>query len=153
VRRNWRRLLVLVIVAVALTVSGIAAWPVVFHSDAATAPTDVAQQTRATDLLRTVSGGGRTLFAAHHTYAKLSRTALSADSYNVVVVAANVPARLGEVSAQTTSASVLTLATPADAQRCVFARDEPAKSATQFVTVRTAVCRADTAPARGWSNR
>lgn len=153
VRKNWRRLLVLAIVAVALTISGIAAWPVVFHSDAATAPTDVAQEARATNLLRTVSGAGRTLFAAHHTYAKLSRTALSAGSYNVRVVASTVRARLGEVSMRVTNSAVLTLATPADAQRCVFARDEPAKSAAQFATIRTADCRADAAPARGWSTR
>ena len=41
-----------------------------------------------------------------------------------------------------TNANMLTLATPAAADRCVFARDEPARSTrTEFVTVHTTDCR------------
>jgi hypothetical protein len=67
------------------------------------------------------------------------------------VVSSTTRSRVGQVSMRVTSAAVLTLATPADPQRCVFARDEPRTSTTRFATVRTADCRAAAAPAKGWS--
>jgi hypothetical protein len=148
-----RHVLAIVIVGVALTMSLIAAWPVVFSGDTPSAATNAADQARATGLLRTVVGGGRTLFAPRHSFAQVSPSALRARSHNVPVVAAAARARAGEVSMRVTSPGVLTLATPADTKRCVFARDEPAKSGTQFVTIRTADCRAASAPTQGWSPR
>jgi hypothetical protein len=148
-----RHLLAIVIVGVALTMSLIAAWPVVFGGDTPSAATSAADQARATGVLRTVVGGGRTLFAPRHSFAQVSPSALSARSHDVPVVAATARARTGEVSMRVTSPGVLTLATPADTKRCVFARDEPATSGTQFVTIPTADCRAASAPAQGWSPR
>jgi hypothetical protein len=129
-------------------------WPVVFSSapGKSSGATNVAQETRAKSLLRTVVGGGRTLFASRHSFAHVSPALLSARSYKVRVVGPNRAAPSGAVSMRATP-GVLTVATPADAKRCVFARDEPAKSSTLFVTVSTANCRASAAPARGWSTR
>jgi hypothetical protein len=151
VKAQRRHSLAIVIVAVALTVSLIAAGPVVFGGDTPSAATSAADQAHATRVLRTVVSGGRTLFAPRHSFAQVSPSALRARSHGVPVVAATARARAGEVSMRVTSPGVLTLATPADTKRCVFARDEPAKSATQFVTIRTADCRAASAPAQGWS--
>jgi len=151
--KHWRRILVLVVVAVALVASLFAVWPVVFHTDTTPAAASTAQYARATGLLRTVVGGGRTLFATHQSFGHMSAAQLSARSYKVPVVSAATPARVGQVSMRVTSAAVLTLATPADAQRCVFARDEPRAAGTRFVTVRTTDCRAAAAPTKGWSAR
>ena len=148
-----RHFLAIVIVGIALTMSLIAAWPVVFSADTPSAATSAADQARATSLLRAVVSGGRTLFAPRHSFAQVSPSALRAGSHNVPVVAAAARARPGEVSMRVTSPGVLTLATPADTKRCVFARDEPAKSGTQFVTIRTVDCRAASAPTQGWSRR
>ncbi len=143
------------IAGVALTIGLAAVWQVVFSSDSPPAASSTAQQQheRATSLLRTVVGGGRTLFAPHRSFTRVSPSALRARSHNTPIVAPATKAHTGEVSMRVTSASVLTLATPADAQRCVFARDEPKRTGTEFVTVRTADCRAASAPARGWSSR
>ena len=144
-----------VVVAVALTMSVVAVWPVFFSSDS-TSPTksvSAAQEAVATDLLRTVVGGGRTLWSPHHSFAKLTPATLSAYSYRVPVVASTKSARSGAVSLRVNSAKMITLASPADAERCVFARDEPAAAGTRFVTVRTRVCRANAAPATGWATR
>jgi hypothetical protein len=149
--KHWRRILVLVVVAIALVVSLVEVWPVVFRSDATPAASSAAQYARATALLRTVAGGGRTLFAPNRSFAGVSPAQLSARSYKVAIVASTTRARVGQVSMRVTSATVMTLATPADAQRCVFARDEPLASGTRFVTVRTADCRAAQAPAAGWN--
>ena len=148
-------MLVLVVVAAALTMSLIAVWPVVFStkSNASFAPSSAAQEKVATAVLRTVVGGGRTLYAPHQSFARVTPAALSASAYRVPVVGPDTATRSGTVSMRVTSAKVLTLATPADAERCVFARDEPAGAGTRFVTVRTGTCRASAAPARGWAKR
>jgi hypothetical protein len=153
VGNHWRRILVLAVVAAALATSLIAGWPVAFGGSTTPASSSATQYARATGLLRTVVGGGRTLFASQHSFAGVSPAQLSAHSYKVPVVAATKNARVGQVSMQVTNAAVLTLATPADAQRCVFARDEPRASGTRFAIVRTADCRAAAAPAKGWSTR
>jgi hypothetical protein len=154
-RKQWRHLVVIVVVGGALTMGLVALWPVVFGSDKPSAASRTAQQeqVRATRLLSTVVGGARSLFASGHSFAQVSSSALRARSHNVPIVASTTKARPGVVSMRVTSAAVLTLATPADAQRCVFARDEPDKAGTQFVTIRTADCRAASAPAAGWSPR
>ena len=154
-RNHWRRILVVVVVGVALTMSVVAVWPVAFsnNSPASTVgATSAAREARATSLLRTVVGGGRTLFAPRHSFAKTSPASLSARSRKVPVVGPGTSARLGQVSMRATTGALI-LASPADAQRCVFARDEPSKSSTMFVTVSTATCRASSAPARGWPKR
>jgi hypothetical protein len=153
--RHWRRILVAAVVVVAVTASGVVVWPVLFRSSpTSSAPTTgAAREAVATDLLRTVIGGGRALFATHHSFAAATAATLSSLSYRVPVVASTSPARSGAVSMRVDSAREITLATPADANRCVFARDEPAQSVTQFVTVSTAVCRASAAPVTGWSSR
>jgi hypothetical protein len=153
VRAHWRRVVVLVVVTVALVMSVVAAWPVVFGTDAAPVAARATPEARATALLRTVVGGGRALFATSHSFARVSPSTLSAHSYKVPIVASARVARVGQVSMRVNSAKVLTLATPAEAQRCVFARDEPGQSGTRFVTVRTPDCRAGAAPAEGWSLR
>jgi hypothetical protein len=71
----------------------------------------------------------------------------------VPVVAAATDARLGTVSMRVNNANEITLATPADSDRCVFARDEPATAATRFATVDTHTCKASAAPAAGWTSR
>ena len=153
--KDRRYRLVIAVAGVALTVGLLALWPVVFKSDTRPAASSTAQQeqARATNLLRTVVGGARTLFAPRRSFTEVSPAALRARSRDTPIVASATKARAGEVSIRVTSAAVLTLATPADAQRCVFARDEPEKARTQFVTVRTAECRAASAPATGWSSR
>ena len=151
VGKHWRRILVLAIVVVALVMSLVAAWPVVFDSSAA--PPASSAETRSITLLRTVIGGGRTLYAPAQSFARLSPSTLSAHSYKVPIVASTQVAHVGQVSMQVTSPSVLTLATPADAPRCVFARDEPGGTGTRYVTVRTTDCRAGAAPASGWGTR
>jgi hypothetical protein len=153
VGKHWRRILVVAVVAAALVTSLTAVWPVVFRADPAPGASSTAQYARATGILHTVVGGGRVLFATHRSFAHISPAQLSARSYKVPVVPATTRARVGEVSMRVTAAAVLTLATPADAQRCVFARDEPAAAGTRFVTVPTADCRAAAAPAKGWSTR
>jgi hypothetical protein len=154
-RKERRYLLVIAVTGVALMIGLLALWPVVFKSDTHPAASSTAQeeQARATSLLRTVVGGARTLFAPRRSFTEVSPAALRARSRDTPIVASATKARVGEVSIRVTSAAVLTLATPADAQRCVFARDEPEKTGTQFVTVRTAECRAASAPATGWSSR
>jgi hypothetical protein len=154
-RRHWRHVLVVLVVAVALTMSLAAVWPVVFstQSNASFAPSSAAQEKVAVAVLRTVVGGGRMLYAQRQSFARVTPATLSASAYRVPVVAANTKARSGTVSMGVTSAKVLTLATPADAKRCVFARDEPAGAGTRFVTVRTGTCRASAAPAQGWAKR
>ena len=151
-RRHWRHGLVLVIVAVALTMSLVAVWPVVFGAGSASPASSAVADARASGLLRTVVGGGRTLFTPHRSFAGLTPAQLSAYSYHVPVVASTVVARVGAVSMSVTSATTLTLATAATADRCVFARDEPATPDTQFVTVATRDCRAAAAPAKGWKS-
>jgi hypothetical protein len=148
-RKHPRPVLVGVAVGVALASSLVAVWPTVFGSGTNPTASGAAQQARATDLLRTVVGGGVILFAQHHSFTPVSPSALSARSHHVPVVASATNARVGQVSMRGTS-SVLTLASPADTRMCVFARDEPGKSEILFVTVRTADCRAVSAPARGW---
>ncbi len=153
--RHWRRILVLAVVAVALSMSVITVWPVLFSSASGRSATSVnaAQEAVATDLLRTVVGGGRTLWSPHHSFAGMTPATLSAYSYRVPVVASTKTARTGAVSLRVDGAGRITLATPADSERCVFARDEPAAAGTRFVTVRTGVCRASAAPATGWASR
>jgi hypothetical protein len=152
--RNWRRILVLAVVAIALTLSIVAVWPVLFRSDSSpTVSKSSAQEAVATFLLRTVVGGGRGLFAPHHSFANMSPSALSARSYHVPVVASTKVAPAGAVSMRIDSPSRITLASPADSERCVFARDEPTAAGTRFVTVRTSDCRAGAAPAQGWISR
>jgi hypothetical protein len=153
--KDRRYLVVIAVAGVALTVGLLALWPVVFGSDPAPPVSSTVQQeqARATSLLRTVVGGARTLFAPRGSFTEVSPSALRARSRDTPIVASATKARAGEVSMRVTSAAVLTLATPAGAQRCVFARDEPEKAGTQFVTTRTAECRAASAPATGWSSR
>jgi hypothetical protein len=152
VQAHWRHLVAIVVVGGALTMGLVALWPVVFGSDGSSAASRRAQQeqVRATTLLTTVVGGARTLFATRHTFAELSPAELRARSHNVPIVAWTTNARLGEVSMRGTT-TLLTLATPANAKRCVFARDEPGKAGVQFVTLPTADCRAASAPDAGWS--
>lgn len=151
-RSHWRHILVLAIVAVALTTSLVAVWPVVFRANSSSPASSAVADARASGLLRTVVAGGRTLFAPHRSFAGLSPAQLSARSYHVPVVASTAVARAGAVSMSVTSAATLTLATPATADRCVFARDEPATPGTEFVTVATRDCRAAAAPAQGWKS-
>jgi len=155
-RKNWRRLLVLAIVAVALTMSLVAAWPVVFSTDthAKAAPSSAAQELVATGVLRTVVGGARSLYAPHNSFASVTPPILSAYSYRVPVVGPTKSAHIGTVSMKVNGPKVLTLATPAQGGRCVYARDEPTKARTLFVTVHAAkTCRAAAAPKRGWKTR
>ncbi len=152
-RKHWRRAFVLAIVAVALTMSLVAVRPVVFKSAGRSPSTTAAQEAVATDLLRTTVGGGRALWAPKHSFAKVTPATLSAFSYRIPVVAATKPAGMGQVSMRVVRADELIVATPADGHRCVFARDEPAASTTRFVTTQTAVCRANAAPAQGWTAR
>jgi hypothetical protein len=154
-RKHWRRILVLLVVGVALTMSLIAAWPVVFSTDnhPNIAPSSAAQELVATGVLRTVVGGGRSLYAPRNSFAQVTPTVLSAYSYRVPVVGPKTVAHIGTVSLQVNSPAVLTLATPVQGGRCVFARDEPTKARTLFLTVRTASCRASAAPTRGWKRR
>jgi hypothetical protein len=154
-RRHRRRILVLVVVAIALAMSVVAVWPVLFRSGASTSSTSVraAREAVATDLLLTVVGGGRSLWSPHHSFAGVAPATLSNFSYAVPVVAATTTARLGAVSMRVNDANEITLATPADTGRCVFARDEPATTGTRFVTVDTHTCRASAAPAAGWASR
>jgi hypothetical protein len=151
--RHWRRILVLAVVGIALATSLVAVWPVMFRSSPHTSapPTSVAQEAVATDLLKTVIGGGRAFFATGSSFAPATPAALSTLSFRVPIVASTIVARSGTVSMRVDSRSEITFATPADNERCVFARDQPAKPLTQFVTVRTPNCRASTAPASGWS--
>ena len=93
------------------------------------------------------------MYAPGHTYPEVTPDALSSFSYNVPIVGSRAIATPGHVSMRLNSAQVLTLATPADAERCVFARDEPAKGKTRFATVRTTDCRAISAPTKGWHTR
>ena len=151
--RTYRRpLLVSVGVGVVITLSLVAVLPAVFGSGTTSATASAAQQLRATRLLRTVIGGGAILFAQHHSFADASPSALSARSQHVPVVGGTTDARAGVVSVRVTG-NVLTLASPANARSCVFARDEPENSETVFVTVRTTACRAASAPAGGWHAR
>ncbi len=82
------------------------------------------------------AGGGRDRSAAHSRRRRRGRSGrrtirspasrprtLSNFSYAVPVVAATTNARPGAVSMRVNNASEITLATPADADRCVFARD------------------------------
>ncbi len=152
-RVHWRRIVVSAVVAVTLTFSVTAVWPVLFKSNASNTPFPAAAAAResiATKLLRTVSDGGRALYAPGHTYPEVTPSVLSSFSSNVPIVDAKTLATPGHVSMQLNSARMLTLATPVDAERCVFARDEPAKGKTQFVTVRSTNCRAIAAPTKGW---
>ena len=152
-RVHWRRIVVSAVVAVTLTVSVAAVWPVLFKSNANNTPFPAAAAAReaiATKLLRTVSDGGRALYAPGQAYPEVTPSALSSFSSNVPIVDAKTLATPGHVSMQLNSARMLTLATPVDAERCVFARDEPAKGKTQFVTVRSTNCRAIAAPIKGW---
>ncbi len=152
--RQWRRIVVFAVVGVALAASLVAVRPVLFRTaQQNSAPsTSVAQEAVATDLLKTVVGGGRAYFAAHHTYSKATSATVSALSYRVPIVSATKAATNGTVSMRVNSASEITLATPADTERCVFVRDQPSKPPkTQFVTMHTSDCRANAAPATGWS--
>ncbi len=152
-RRHWRRALVLAIVAVALAMSLVAVRPVVFKAGGRSPSSTAAQEAVATDLLRTIVGGGRALWAPKHSFAKVTPATLSAFSYRVPVVAATKPAGMGQVSMRVVRADELIVATPADGHRCVFARDEPGASTTRFVTTQTTVCRANAAPVQGWTAR
>jgi hypothetical protein len=154
-REHWRRAIATAVVAVALAASVIAVWPVVFTSGGtvALAPPPAFNEQRATDLLRTVLGGARHAYAANHGYASLSPASLSARAYNVPVVGSSAVAGGGAVSLRVDDAAVLTLASPADARRCVFARDDAAHDSTVFVTVSTSNCRAAAAPDTGWRTR
>ncbi len=145
----------LLVVAIALSMSVVAVWPVLFRSNSTKSSSSVpaAREAVATDLLRTVVGGGRSLWSAHHSFAGIAPATLSKISYAVPVVTAKTDARLGVVSMHVTSANEMTLATPADSDQCVFARDEPTTAGTRFATVRTPRCRASAAPATGWTSR
>jgi len=119
--RNWRRILVLVVVAIALTSSIVAVWPVLFRSNSSPKISkSSAQEAVATDLLRTVVGGGRGLFATRHSFANMLPSTLSARSFHIPVVASTKVAPTGAVSMRIDGPSRMTLATPADFERCVF---------------------------------
>jgi len=144
---------VLAIVGVALTMSLVAVRPVVFSRGVSSPASSAHRDARATALLRTVVAGGRALYAPKQSFAKVSPSALSAHAYHVRIVGASAAARSGQVSMRIAGAKVMVLATPADADHCVFARDEPGRWGTRFVTVRTGVCSAAAAPAQGWIKR
>ena len=153
-RQHWRRILVLTVVAVALTMSVIAVWPVLFSTDAngpSFAAANAAQETR-----RDRPAPHRRRRRAHAVRARPDRSPslTPSDAQLVLVPRSRSSVRddgrdRRQVSMRVNSPKALTLATPADANRCVFARDEPAKGETQFVTVRTTDCRADRAPDQG----
>lgn len=148
--RTYRRpVLVGVGVCVVIALSLVAVLPAVFSSGTTSATASASQQLRATGLLRTVIGGAAILFTQHHSFANVSPSALGARSQHIPVVGATTDARAGAVSMRVTG-NVLTLASPANARNCVFARDEPENSETLFVTVRTSDCRAASPPAGGW---
>ena len=151
-RRHWRRALVTAIVAVALTMSLFAVWPVVFSASSTGTGSAAAQETRATSLLRTVATGAHALYAPKHTFATVTPKTLAARSHGVKVVAATTVARVGQVSMRAASSS-MTIATPADSSHCVFAIVRASSARTQFATVKTATCRAQSAPKTGWSAR
>jgi hypothetical protein len=141
-------------VTVALVVSAIAAWPIVFGGR--TSPPAAAaalHETRTTDLLRTVVTAARGSYASQQSYTGLSSESLSARVHDVPVVRASAVASAGSVSLRVNTAGVLTLASPAGAARCVFARDNAVRDITMFVTVTTPDCRASAAPSSGWSTR
>jgi len=153
IRDRWRHGIVLVVVAVALLASIVAVWPVAFDNGGTT-PLGAApalNEARATDLLRTVAGGAHTVYAAQGSYSSLTASSLSAGAYNVPVVGPSEIAKSGSVSFRVDDAAVLTLASPADARHCVFARDDAAHARTLFATVATQDCRASSAPADGWT--
>jgi hypothetical protein len=158
-RSYWRHIVVLVVTGVALTMSVIAVKPVLFTADAQTTGPTGAQiaavaQTRAKKLLNTVLKDERALYAVHHTFAGVTVASLQKRTGATKVVGAKTGAHSGQVSLKVDSARRLTLATPADAHRCVFVRDEPgAKTATHYAVTAATVCRAATAPAKGWSTR
>ncbi len=150
-REYWRHAVVLVVVGVALTMSVMAVWPVLFTSPSKpAAAASTGSTARATALLRTVAGGGKVLFTTHRSFAGVAPATLSGHSDRVPVVAATTTAVVGTVSMRVAGTQELVLATPSDARHCVFARSYPAKSLTQFVTVATAQCRASAAPVSGW---
>lgn len=149
-REYWRHGVVLVVVGVALTMSVMAVWPVLFDRTSSPHTPGVSAQARAETLLRSVVRGGHTVFEAHHSFKGVSAATLSAHASGIPVVGNTNVTTLGRVSMSVTSPSELTLATPVDTHRCEYARSQPSKSLTQFVTVANAQCRAGAAPARGW---
>jgi hypothetical protein len=148
VRKHWRQVMVAGIVGVAVAVGVAALWPVVLGNRGASPLTAASglPQARAKGLLHTVVGSARELYGSAHSYASLTPASVSARSSKVPVVGASVLARPGSVSLRVDGASALTLATPADSQQCVFARDDAARSRTSFVVVKTTNCRATAAP-------
>ncbi len=153
--RHWRRIVVFGVVGVALVMSLVAAWPVVFRpGPTSSAPSpSAARAAVAADLLYTVIGGERALFATRNSLVGATPANVSRLSYRVPVVAATTVAQDGVVSMHVDNARQVTLATPADAERCVFARDRPVKQIDLYVTVHMRNCRASAAPTTGWSER
>jgi hypothetical protein len=153
-RQHWRRAVVTGGVAVALTMTAIAVWPIAFGGRTSPSASAVAlNESRTTDLLRTVVTAARGAYATQHGYTGLSSESLSARVHDVPVVRAFAAASPGTVSLRVNTAGVLTLASPAGAHRCVFARDDAAHDITLFASVATSDCRASAAPASGWSTR
>jgi len=142
-------------IAVVVTAGAVAAWSAAFGRGAmppiGAAP--ALSEARATTLLRTVVGGARGAYIAHHGYTSLTPVSLSARAYNIPVVGSHVVATPGTVSLRVDSSTAVTLASPAGWHRCVFAHDDAAHQGTVFVAVSTANCRASAAPATGWSAR
>jgi hypothetical protein len=155
-RRQWRRGVATGAAAIAVTMGAIAVWPIAFGgrtSPPAAAAATALNESRTRDLLRTVVTAARGAYTAQHSYTGLSSESLGARAHDVPVVRAFAAASEGTVSLRVNTAGVLTLASPAGSQRCVFARDDAARDTTMFVAVTTSDCRASAAPATGWSAR
>ena len=127
--------LVLVVVAVALTMSVVAVWPVLFRPTrrAPTRPCAATQErSRPACCAPSSAAGARCGRRTTRSPASRPRRS-SAYSYPCPIVAADHDrARRARCRCGSNSANVLTLATPADAERCVFARDEPTEARNAF---------------------
>jgi hypothetical protein len=136
---------IIVIAACAITFGG--------HGSSPLAGAAGLNQSRATDLLRSVVGSARGAYASDHAYTSLTPSSLSARTHGVPVVGPSTVAHGGTVSMHVNATAVVTFASPADARRCVFARDNAARNSTVFITVSTSDCRAAAAPDAGWRAR
>jgi hypothetical protein len=151
---HWRPVIVTGAIAIAVTTGAIAIWPAAFGGGTSPrADASALNEERATHLLRTVVAAARSEYKSQHSYASLHPWTVSARAHSVPVVGPSTVARSGGVSLRVDDAKVVTLASPADRQRCVFARDDATRVSTVFVTVSTSDCRASAAPDDGWSAR
>ena len=155
VRSHWRKGLVTGAVAAALTIGVVAACSSAFGGGGTSGLPGAAgmNESRATALLRSVVGSARGAYAANGTYTSLNPSSLDARTRNIPIVGQSTLARVGTVSIHVNATSVVTFASPADAHRCVFARDNAARNSTVFITVSTSDCRASAAPDAGWRAR